>query len=158
MARIEIRNVRKEFGAFTAVQSSSFVIEDGEFFMLLGPSGCGKTTTLRMIAGLELPTSGEIFIDGEEVGQRPASQRDIAFVFQMFALYPHLNVRKNIAYPLVSQGMKRAEVRARVEEAARILGITDILDRPVGGLAGGEPVGASALRSSDMVVSLRFCD
>ena len=97
MARIEIRNVRKEFGAFTAVQSSSFVIEDGEFFMLLGPSGCGKTTTLRMIAGLELPTSGEIFIDGEEVGQRPASQRDIAFVFQMFALYPHLNVRKNIA-------------------------------------------------------------
>ncbi|SDX44816.1 carbohydrate ABC transporter ATP-binding protein, CUT1 family [Albimonas donghaensis] len=138
MARIEIRNVRKEFGAFTAVQSSSFVIEDGEFFMLLGPSGCGKTTTLRMIAGLELPTSGEIFIDGEEVGQRPASQRDIAFVFQMFALYPHLNVRKNIAYPLVSQGMKRAEVRAKVEEAARILGIADILDRPVGGLAGGD--------------------
>jgi multiple sugar transport system ATP-binding protein len=99
MAEIVIRNLRKEFGSFTAVQSSSFKIEDGEFFMLLGPSGCGKTTTLRMIAGLELPTSGEIFIDGEEVAQKPASQRDIAFVFQMFALYPHMNVRKNLSYP-----------------------------------------------------------
>ncbi|MEC9434698.1 MAG: ABC transporter ATP-binding protein [Pseudomonadota bacterium] len=138
MARIDISNVRKEFGSFTAVQSSTFTIEDGEFFMLLGPSGCGKTTTLRMIAGLELPTSGEIRIDGEEVGQKPASQRDIAFVFQMFALYPHLNVRRNIGYPLVSQGMKRAQVRAKVEEAARLLGIEDILDRPVGGLSGGD--------------------
>ncbi|MEC7258741.1 MAG: ABC transporter ATP-binding protein, partial [Pseudomonadota bacterium] len=104
MAEIVINNLRKEFGDFTAVQSSSFKIEDGEFFMLLGPSGCGKTTTLRMIAGLELPTSGEIYIDGEEVGRRPASERDIAFVFQMFALYPHMNVRRNISYPLVSQG------------------------------------------------------
>ncbi len=87
MAQIVIKNIRKEFGAFTAVQGSTFTIEDGEFFMLLGPSGCGKTTTLRMIAGLELPTSGEIYIDGIDVSQRPASQRDIAFVFQMFALY-----------------------------------------------------------------------
>ncbi|WP_339947984.1 ABC transporter ATP-binding protein [uncultured Albimonas sp.] len=138
MAEIVIRNVRKEFGEFTAVQSSSFKVEDGEFFMLLGPSGCGKTTTLRMIAGLELPTSGEILIGGEDVARKPASQRDIAFVFQMFALYPHLNVRKNIAYPLVSQGMGRAQVREKVEEAARILGIEDILDRPVGGLSGGD--------------------
>lgn len=138
MAQIVIKNLRKDFGAFTAVQSSSFTIEDGEFFMLLGPSGCGKTTTLRMIAGLELPTSGEIYIDGAEVGQKPASQRDIAFVFQMFALYPHLNVRKNIAYPLVSQGMGRAQVKAKVAEVAGILGITDILDRPVGGLSGGD--------------------
>ena len=138
MARIEIDHVRKEFGSFTAVQSSSFTVEDGEFFMLLGPSGCGKTTTLRMIAGLELPTSGEIRIGGEEVGQKPASQRDIAFVFQMFALYPHMTVRGNIAYPLVSQGMRRREVRARVEEVARLLGITPLLDRPVGGLSGGD--------------------
>ncbi len=138
MARIEIRNLRKDFGSFNAVKSSSFVIEDGEFFMLLGPSGCGKTTTLRMIAGLELPTSGEILIDGEEVSQRPASQRDIAFVFQMFALYPHMNVRRNIAYPLVSQGLPRAQVAARVAEVARILGIEDILNRPVGGLSGGD--------------------
>ncbi|RVT86795.1 ABC transporter ATP-binding protein [Rhodobacteraceae bacterium CCMM004] len=138
MADIEIRNLRKDFGDFTAVQSSSFTIRDGEFFMLLGPSGCGKTTTLRMIAGLELPTSGEIYIDGEDVAQRPASQRDIAFVFQMFALYPHMNVRRNISYPLVSQGMKRARVKEKVAEVARILGIEDILDRPVGGLSGGD--------------------
>jgi len=138
MAQIVIKNVRKEFGSFTAVQSSSFTVEDGEFFMLLGPSGCGKTTTLRMIAGLELPTSGEIWIGGEEVAQKPASQRDIAFVFQMFALYPHLTVRGNISYPLISQGMKRAEVRAKVAEVAAILGIESILDRPVGGLSGGD--------------------
>ncbi|PWK76844.1 ABC transporter ATP-binding protein [Aminobacter sp. AP02] len=138
MAQIRIQNVRKEFGAFTAVRSSSFTIEDGEFFMLLGPSGCGKTTTLRMMAGLELPTSGEVFIDGEEVGMKPASQRDIAFVFQMFALYPHMNVRKNISYPLVSQGMKREDVRTRVQAVARILKIEHILDKPVGGLSGGD--------------------
>ena len=138
MAEIVIRNLRKEFGSFTAVKGSTFTIADGEFFMLLGPSGCGKTTTLRMIAGLELPTSGEILIDGEDVSQKPASQRDIAFVFQMFALYPHMNVRRNIAYPLVSQGMPRAQVAAKVAEVARILGIEDILDRPVGGLSGGD--------------------
>jgi multiple sugar transport system ATP-binding protein len=138
MAQIVIRNLKKEFGDFTAVRESSFTIEDGEFFMLLGPSGCGKTTTLRMIAGLELPTSGEIYLDGEEISQKPPRERDIAFVFQMFALYPHMNVRKNISYPLVSQGMRRAKVREKVAEAARILGIEGILDRPVGGLSGGD--------------------
>ncbi len=138
MAEIVIRNLRKEFGAFTAVEGSSFTIRDGEFFMLLGPSGCGKTTTLRMIAGLELPTSGEILIDGENVSQRPASKRDIAMVFQMFALYPHLNVRKNIAYPLVSQGVPKAEVAVRVAEVARILRIEHLLAKGVGGLSGGD--------------------
>jgi multiple sugar transport system ATP-binding protein len=138
MAQIRIENIRKEFGAFTAVQNSTFTIEDGEFFMLLGPSGCGKTTTLRMMAGLELPTSGRIYIDGEDVSQKRASQRDIAFVFQMFALYPHMTVRGNISYPLKSQGMRGALVKAKVAEVAEILGITDILDRPVGGLSGGD--------------------
>jgi len=138
MAQIRIENVRKEFGDFVAVQSSTFTIEDGEFFMLLGPSGCGKTTTLRMMAGLELPTSGEIYIDGEEVGMKPASQRDIAFVFQMFALYPHMNVGKNMAYPLISQGMSRADAKKKVVEVARILGIEEMLKRPVGGLSGGD--------------------
>lgn len=138
MAEIVIRNLRKEFGAFTAVKGSSFTIKDGEFFMLLGPSGCGKTTTLRMIAGLELPTSGEILIDGENVSQKPASQRDIAMVFQMFALYPHMNVRKNIAYPLVSQGIAKAEVAAKVAEVARILRIGHLLDKGVGGLSSGD--------------------
>lgn len=138
MAQIIIKNLHKDFGDFTAVKSSSFTIEDGEFFMLLGPSGCGKTTTLRMIAGLELPTSGEVFIDGEEVSQKRASQRDIAFVFQMFALYPHLNVRQNISYPLKSQGMPKAQIKTKVAEVAKILGIEDILSSPVGGLSGGD--------------------
>ncbi|MHA1127414.1 MAG: ABC transporter ATP-binding protein [Alphaproteobacteria bacterium] len=138
MAQIIIKNLRKDFGNFTAVKSSSFTIEDGEFFMLLGPSGCGKTTTLRMIAGLELPTSGEIYIDGEEVSQKRASQRDIAFVFQMFALYPHMNVRQNISYPLKSQGMSKAKIKERVAEVAKILDIEDILNKPVGGLSGGD--------------------
>ncbi|NCQ23343.1 MAG: ABC transporter ATP-binding protein [Rhodobacteraceae bacterium CG17_big_fil_post_rev_8_21_14_2_50_63_15] len=138
MAQIKIENLRKDFGAFTAVQSSTFTVEDGEFFMLLGPSGCGKTTTLRMMAGLELPTSGRIYIDGEEVGQKPASQRDIAFVFQMFALYPHMNVGKNMSYPLLSQGMSRIDANARVAEVARLLGISHILTKPVGGLSGGD--------------------
>ena len=138
MAQIVIRNLKKQFGDFTAVRESSFTIEDGEFFMLLGPSGCGKTTTLRMIAGLELPTSGEIYLDGEEISQRPPSERDIAFVFQMFALYPHMNVRKNISYPLVSQGMSRSAVKSKVAEVAKILGIESILDHPVGGLSGGD--------------------
>ncbi|WP_135449247.1 MULTISPECIES: ABC transporter ATP-binding protein [Tabrizicola] len=138
MSEIVIKNLRKEFGAFTAVQGSTFTIRDGEFFMLLGPSGCGKTTTLRMIAGLELPTSGQILIDGEDVSQKPASQRDIAMVFQMFALYPHMNVRKNIAYPLVSQGVPKAEVQRKVAEVARILRIEHLLDKGVGGLSGGD--------------------
>lgn len=138
MAEININELRKDFGDFTAVQASSFTVENGEFFMLLGPSGCGKTTTLRMIAGLELPTSGEIHIDGEDVSNLPASKRDIAFVFQMFALYPHMNVRKNLSYPLVSQGMRRADVKAKVAEVVDILGIHGILDKPVGGLSGGD--------------------
>ncbi len=138
MAQIIIRNLRKDFGDFTAVKSSSFTIENGEFFMLLGPSGCGKTTTLRMIAGLELPTAGEIYIDGEDVSQKRASNRDIAFVFQMFALYPHLNVRQNISYPLKSQGMPKAQIKSKVAEVAKILGIEEILNKPVGGLSGGD--------------------
>jgi multiple sugar transport system ATP-binding protein len=138
VASIVIQNLRKSFGDFVAVKESTFTVEDGEFFMLLGPSGCGKTTTLRMIAGLELPSSGQILLDGQDVAQVPASGRDIAFVFQMFALYPHMNVRRNISYPLVSQGVPRAEVRQRVDEVSRILGIEHIIDRPVGGLSSGD--------------------
>lgn len=138
MAQITINKVRKDFGAFNAVSSSTFTIEDGEFFMLLGPSGCGKTTTLRMMAGLELPTSGKIHIDGVDVSMKPASERDIAFVFQMFALYPHMNVRNNISYPLKCQGMPRAQVKRKVAEVSDILGINSILNKPVGGLSGGD--------------------
>ncbi len=138
MAQIKIENLCKKFGDFTAVESSSLTIEDGEFFMLLGPSGCGKTTTLRMMAGLEMPTSGKIFINDEEVSHKTARDRDIAFVFQMFALYPHMTVGQNIAYPLRSQGVSKKETQKRVSEIAEILGITNILKKSIGGLSGGD--------------------
>jgi multiple sugar transport system ATP-binding protein len=138
MAEIRVESLRKEFGSFVAVQDSNFVVEDGEFFVMLGPSGCGKTTTLRMIAGLELPTGGRILLGGEDVTMRRARERDIAFVFQLFALYPHMNVRKNIGFPLLAQGMPSAEIRQRVEETARLLRIDHLLDKSVSGLAGGD--------------------
>jgi multiple sugar transport system ATP-binding protein len=138
MAEIRVQNLQKKFGDFVAVKDSSFTIPDGSFFCLLGPSGCGKTTTLRMIAGLELPTAGMIFLGGEDVAFKRASQRDIAFVFQLFALYPHMNVRRNIGFPLKCQGLAAAEIRSRVEETARLLRIDHLLDRPVSGLAGGD--------------------
>ena len=138
MATITATNLRKAFGDFVAVKDSTFTVEDGEFFCLLGPSGCGKTTTLRMIAGLELPTSGLIRLGGEDVTFRPASQRDIAFVFQLFALYPHMNVRRNMEYPLRNVGAPREEMKRRVAEAARTLRIEHLLDRPVGGLSSGD--------------------
>ena len=138
MAEIRVDRLRKAFADFTAVQDSTFTVRDGDFFCLLGPSGCGKTTTLRMIAGLELPTSGQIFLGGEDVTFKRASARDIAFVFQMFALYPHLNVRGNLAFPLVSQGMPRAEIAARVEQAARVLRIAGLLNQPVSRLSSGD--------------------
>ena len=138
MAEIRIQQLHKAFADFVAVKDSSFTVNNGEFFCLLGPSGCGKTTTLRMIAGLELPTSGQIFLGGEDVTTRRASARDIAFVFQMFALYPHMTVRQNIAFPLVSQGMPRAQINARVAEAGKTLRIEALLGRPVSGLTSGD--------------------
>ena len=138
MAEIRIENLKKQFGDFVAVKESSFTVADGEFFVMLGPSGCGKTTTLRMIAGLELPTSGSILLGGEDVAFKRARERDIAFVFQLFALYPHMNVRRNIGFPLLCQGVPATEVRARVEETAQLLRIDHLLDKPVSGLAGGD--------------------
>ena len=138
MSEIRIEQLRKAFGDFTAVRDSSFTIADGEFFVMLGPSGCGKTTTLRMIAGLELPTAGRVLIDGEDVSMKRASERDIAFVFQLFALYPHMSVRQNISFPLRIQRLPRREVRARTEEVARMLRIDHLLKRGVGGLSSGD--------------------
>jgi multiple sugar transport system ATP-binding protein len=138
MAEIRVAHLRKTFGDFVAVEDSSFTVAGGEFFCLLGPSGCGKTTTLRMIAGLELPTAGVISLAGEDVTFRRASQRDIAFVFQLFALYPHMNVRRNIEYPLRNIGMRRAEIKRRVDEAAKTLRIAHLLNRSVGGLSSGD--------------------
>src|SRR5258708_15093526 len=138
MAEIRVESLHKSFATFTAVRDSTFTVPDGDFFCLLGPSGCGKTTTLRMIAGLELPTSGRILLGGEDVTFKRAWQRDVASVFQWFALSPHLNVRTNIAYPPGSQAMLRDDVNRRVHEAARILRITHLLDRSVSGLSSGD--------------------
>jgi multiple sugar transport system ATP-binding protein len=138
MAEIRVQNLHKAFAEFTAVEDSSFTVKDGEFFCLLGPSGCGKTTTLRMIAGLELPTAGQIFLGNEDVTFRRASARDIAFVFQMFALYPHMTVRQNIAFPLVSQGLPKGEIAERVSQAANTLHISEMLDKSVSALTSGD--------------------
>ena len=138
MSQIKIVNLQKSFGDFTAVKNSNLTIYDKEFFVLLGPSGCGKTTTLRMIAGLELPTSGEIFLGKEEVGMLRASERDIAFVFQLFALYPHMNVRNNLSFPLKMQGYKKNDIKTRVEEAAKLLRIDHLLNSNISSLSGGD--------------------
>src|SRR6202051_575419 len=138
MAEIKVENIVKTFGAFTAVKGVNFTVDHGSFFVILGPSGCGKTTTLRMIAGLELSTAGCILLDGEDVTPAPASARDIAFVFQLFALYPHMNVRQNIGFPLRCQNSPRAEIRKSVDETARLLRIDHLLERRVGGLSGGD--------------------
>lgn len=138
MAEIKVENIAKNFGEFTAVRESSFTVNDGEFFVMLGPSGCGKTTTLRMIAGLEVPSAGRILLDGEDMTYKPGSQRDIAFVFQLFALYPHMTVRGNISFPLRVSGLSRKEVRAQTEEVARMLQIDHLLSSPVGGLSSGD--------------------
>jgi multiple sugar transport system ATP-binding protein len=138
MAEIRIQDLHKAFGDFTAVKNSNLTVGNGEFFVMLGPSGCGKTTTLRMIAGLELPTSGRILLEGEDVTFRRARERDIAFVFQLFALYPHMSVRQNIAFPLKCQGTARAERRRRSEGTARLLQIDHLLDQPVSRLSGGD--------------------
>jgi len=138
MAEIKVESVAKSFGSFAAVKGVDFTVDHGSFFVILGPSGCGKTTTLRMIAGLELPTSGRILLDGEDVTSLRASARDIAFVFQLFALYPHMNVRQNVGFPLKCQSYSRAEIKKSVEEAARLLRIDHLLNRRVGSLSGGD--------------------
>src|SRR4030081_3495649 len=148
MAQIRVEALDKSFADFHAVKAASFIVEDGQFLCLLGPSGCGKTTTLRMIAGLELPTGGTISLDGEEVTMNRASARDIAFVFQLFALYPHMNVRRNIGFPLKCEGIGAAETDRRVVEVARILRISHLLDLPVAGPGGGRRAGWRAGRGN----------
>src|ERR1700748_101297 len=139
MAQIKVEALDKSFGTFHAVKAASFTVENGQFLCLLGPSGCGKTTTLRMIAGLELPTAGTIRLGGEDVTMNRASARDIAFVFQLFALYPHMNVRRNIGFPLKCEGIGAAEIDRRGVEAARILRISHLLDRAGSGVGRGGP-------------------
>lgn len=145
--RIELRSVIKRFGGNTAVARLDLTINASEFVVLLGPSGCGKTTTLRMIAGLEEPSEGQIFIDGNDVTKLRAGQRDIAFVFQMFALYPHFTTEQNIAFPLRAAGLPTAEVRKRVAQVTARLGLEPLLKRRPRQLAGGDQQRVSLARA-----------
>src|SRR5208337_1796812 len=139
MAQVSIRRIVKEYdGGVQAVNGIDLEIADQEFVVLVGPSGCGKSTTLRMIAGLEEITSGEIAIGGEVVNDVPPRDRDIAMVFQNYALYPHMSVFDNMAFGLKLRKFPRAEIERRVAEAARILDITALLQRKPKALSGGQ--------------------
>ncbi|NYT34655.1 sn-glycerol-3-phosphate ABC transporter ATP-binding protein UgpC [Rhizobium sp. WYCCWR 11128] len=139
MAGIELRNINKVYGnSFHALHDLSFDIRDGEFMVFVGPSGCGKSTALRMIAGLESITSGELRIGDRIVNDVDPKDRDIAMVFQSYALYPHKTVRENIAFPLLMAGLPTTEIASRVDEAARILELTTLLDRRPALLSGGQ--------------------
>jgi multiple sugar transport system ATP-binding protein len=138
MATVEARRLSKHFDDVRAVDGIDLTAGEGEFLVLLGPSGCGKTTLMRLIAGLERPTAGEIVIDGVVVNDLPPRARNIAMVFQSYALYPHLTVAKNISFPLRAIGMPRAEIHKKVEWAARMFGIERFLDRKPRQLSGGE--------------------
>jgi multiple sugar transport system ATP-binding protein len=138
MADVALRDVVKRFDNVEAVRQISLDIPDKEFVVLVGPSGCGKSTTLRMIAGLEEATAGDILIDGEKVNDVPPKDRDIAMVFQNYALYPHMTVFENMSFGLRLRRVAKAEIRQRVEHAARILDITDLLDRRPKQLSGGQ--------------------
>ena len=138
MATVETRAIRKHFGDVRAVDGVDLSTKEGEFLVLLGPSGCGKTTLLRMIAGLEQPTAGEILIGGQVVNDLPPRARKIAMVFQSYALYPHMTVFKNIAFPLKAQGVNKTEIPKKVEWAASLFGIEKLLHRKPRELSGGE--------------------
>ena len=139
MAAVSFDQVTKRFGDKTiAVSDLTLSVNEGEFLILVGPSGCGKTTALRMVAGLEEVTSGEIRIGERVVNELAPTQRDIAMVFQNYALYPHMTVYDNIAFPLRQQKLKKIEVRSRVEEAGRLLAISELLQRKPRELSGGQ--------------------
>ena len=140
MAHIELRGVSKAFGAAQALRDVSLEIADGQFFVLLGETGAGKTTTLRVIAGLEKPTSGQVFIDGQDVTSWGAAERDVALVLQQYSLYPRYTVRQNLEFPLKSpiRAVGAAEIAARVARVAKTLRIEHLLDRKTDKLSGGE--------------------
>ena len=138
MGSITLKNVRKAFGDVEVIPGVDLNIEDGEFVVFVGPSGCGKSTLLRLIAGLEDVTSGQINIDGKDVTEAAPAQRGLAMVFQSYALYPHMSVKKNIAFPLKMAKMSEAEQEKRVAHAAKILNLDSYLERKPGQLSGGQ--------------------
>jgi multiple sugar transport system ATP-binding protein len=138
MATIELRDVEKKFGEVYAVKPMNLTIRSGEFVTLLGPSGCGKTTTLRMISGLEAVTAGSIWLDERNVTWRKPSDRDMAFVFQFYALYPHISVRDNISFPLRAEGQKKDAIDQRIREVVELLRISHLLNSKPSKLSGGD--------------------
>ncbi|MCB0095832.1 MAG: ABC transporter ATP-binding protein, partial [Caldilineaceae bacterium] len=129
MAFLELNNIRKEFGRFVAVEAFNLQVERGEFVSFLGPSGCGKTTTLRMIAGFELPTTGQITIDGQEMTYTRPNARNIGMVFQSYALFPNMTVAGNIGFGLKVAGKAAAEIKERVAEMLQLIGLADLGER-----------------------------
>ena len=138
MAQVVLKDLAKKFDEVVAVRDVNLQIKDKEFIVLVGPSGCGKSTTLRMIAGLEEISGGEIFIGERLVNDLPPKDRDIAMVFQNYALYPHMTVAQNIAFSLRLAKRPKAEIRERVQETARLLGLEELLDRRPKQLSGGQ--------------------
>jgi multiple sugar transport system ATP-binding protein len=138
MAQIELKQVEKRFGEFQAVQPVDLTIKDGEFVVLLGPSGCGKTTTLRMISGLEAVSGGKIYIGDRDVTWRNPSDRDIAFVFQLYALYPHMSVENNIIFPLEAQKASKEVIQRRLKHVVDLLQMQHLLQQKPGSLSGGD--------------------
>ena len=138
MPHVELDAITKSFGAVNVLPPLSLTIEKGEFVVLVGPSGCGKTTTLRILAGLETATSGRVRINGRDVTDVRPGERDIAMVFQNYALYPHMTVRQNIGYAMKVHGTPKAEIDARVAEAAKLLALDPYLDRKPRNLSGGQ--------------------
>ncbi|NRA85922.1 MAG: ABC transporter ATP-binding protein [Rhizobiales bacterium] len=138
MGKIHLEKVNKCFGDIEVIPSIDLEIEDGEFVVFVGPSGCGKSTLLRLIAGLEDLTSGKIFINGQDVSNSAPAKRQLAMVFQSYALYPHMTVYKNIAFPLKMAGIDKSEIDKKVKAAAKVLNLTDYLERTPGQLSGGQ--------------------
>ena len=138
MGQIELKQVTKRFGEVEVIPPLDLMIGNGEFVVFVGPSGCGKSTLLRLIAGLEDISSGSIVIDGKDATASPPAKRGLAMVFQSYALYPHMTVRKNIAFPLKMAGMSQADIDKKVEGAAKVLNLANYLDRRPGQLSGGQ--------------------
>ncbi|MFD1033516.1 ABC transporter ATP-binding protein [Sphingomonas hankookensis] len=147
MATVELTGLTKRFGDATVVRPATLTIADGEFVVLVGPSGCGKSTLLRMIAGLEVPSDGTVAIGGRDVTQAPPANRGVAMVFQSYALYPHLSVADNIAFPLKVARLPKTEIAERVAEAAAMLDLTDLLARKPRALSGGQRQRVSIARA-----------
>lgn len=137
-AAVRFDTVSKHYGTVVAVDRVSFEVQAGALVTLLGPSGCGKTTTLRLIAGLEMPTSGSVFIDGDDVSRLPASARDVSMVFQSYALFPHMTVFENVSYGLSVSGVAKKEMRDRAEEGLKLVGLTGYGERLPSELSGGQ--------------------